>query len=559
MTLNLNALENLMRFREFTFERADGDEIPVVCSTDVEVARDGYLEVLEHTPAAVNLERAPLPLIDGHRRDSGPFGIVEQLRVAAGKLRGVVRFGNTARAKELLADVKAGILRSVSVAYSIDKYRMEGARLIATRWTPFELSTVTVPADPGAGFYRSAEEVMEIQEERDRAAAIVHAGRMFDTDSRVLDAIKSGESASSFRQKSVLDSATRPAELGMSKTELRRYSLSRALLRLTQPPGRETGFEDEISDELQRRHVDRNGVQLLNSPMGFLIPPDVAADILRRDLNVASSAAGGYLVSTENVPSWVELARARSVALTLGVESLDGLRSSISVPRELAGPAVSWLSTETSQATESTPSTGQVALTPKMAGAYVKVSRPLLLQSSPAVDRFLVRSLLRALGVAIDIAVLNGSGTAGQPLGLLNTAGIGSVTGTSLALAGVLEFQSDVGDALTAGCGYATTRAVAKLLAERQKATGTSTFLWEGNLYDGSLGGYRAMSSGNIPAATLVFGDWPSILLASWGTLAVEINPFAGFQAGIVGARVLHALDVGVLRPSAFAAASSVS
>ena len=171
MTLNLNALENLMRFREFTFERADGDEIPVVCSTDVEVARDGYLEVLEHTPAAVNLERAPLPLIDGHRRDSGPFGIVEQLRVAAGKLRGVVRFGNTARAKELLADVKAGILRSVSVAYSIDKYRMEGARLIATRWTPFELSTVTVPADPGAGFYRSAEEVMEIQEERDRAAA----------------------------------------------------------------------------------------------------------------------------------------------------------------------------------------------------------------------------------------------------------------------------------------------------------------------------------------------------------------------------------------------------
>ncbi len=561
MSINQQALMNLIRFRTFEFERAEGngDEIPCVVSSDAAINRGDYFEVLEHTPAAVDLQRQPLPLIEGHKNNETPIGVVDQLRIAGGKMRGVVKFRNTQRAKELLADVKAGVLRSVSVAYQILKYHTEGNRLIATKWMPYEVSCVACPADPGAGFYRSAGEIMDIQEERDRAVGILSAARMFDTEPDAYDAIKTGESVSEFRQRSVLGAATRPAALGLSRTELKRYSLSRAMLAISQPSGGENSFENEINEELQRRHVNEFGGQLVESANGFQIPPDVAADILRRDLSVGNAGAGGYLASTENLPSWVELARPRSVALSLGVAVLDGLRSSLSVPREVSGPSINWLTTELSQASESTPSLGQVALTPKTAGAYVEFSRQLLLQSSPAVDRFIVRSLLRALAVAIDVATLNGSGAAGQPLGLLNTPGIGSVTGTSLALSGVLEFQTDIGDAISPNSGYATTRAVASLLAQRQKATGTSAFLWEGNLREGILGGYRSMSSGNIPTAGLVFGDWPSIILASWGTLTVEINPFANFQAAIIGARVLHAMDVGVLRPSGFSFASTVT
>jgi HK97 family phage major capsid protein len=198
-------------------------------------------------------------------------------------------------------------------------------------------------------------------------------------------------------------------------------------------------------------------------------------------------------------------------------------------------------------------------LSPKTVSAYTEFSRQLLLQSSPAVDRFLTRILLSAVGVAIDVSVLNGSGASGQPLGIIGTPGIGSVTGTTLALAGVHEFQTDIGDALTATCGYATTRAVAKVLAERERLTGSGVSLWEGNLYEGTLGGYRAMSSGNIPTDHLVFGDWPKILLASWGTLAIEVNPFAQFQNAILGMRCIHSLDVGVLRPAAFSVATAVT
>jgi serine protease Do len=54
------------------------------------------------------------------------------------------------------------------------------------------------------------------------------------------------------------------------------------------------------------------------------------------------------------------------------------------------------------------------------------------------------------------------------------------------------------------------------VLAARQNFTGSSVPLWTGNLYEGLLGGFRSMTSGNIPTGVLAFGDWPSILLASW-------------------------------------------
>jgi hypothetical protein len=41
--------------------------------------------------------------------------------------------------------------------------------------------------------------------------------------------------------------------------------------------------------------------------------------------------------------------------------------------------------------------------------------------------------------------------------------------------------------------------------------------------------------------------------------LEVEVNPYANFQAGIIGVRAMYSLDVGVRRPFAFSYASSIT
>ena len=63
---------------------------------------------------------------------------------------------------------------------------------------------------------------------------------------------------------------------------------------------------------------------------------------------------------------------------------------------------------------------------------------------------------------AIDTAAINGSGSSNQPLGILNTSGIGSVAGGTNGLAPTLDHLLDlkkevaVDNADVASCGYLT-------------------------------------------------------------------------------------------------------
>ena len=94
----------------------------------------------------------------------GIIGVVEDARLegANGDRRGVarVRFSERADVEPIFGDVKAGIIRHVSVGYIIHKLEEvdpgnkrdeEPPVYRATRWEPVEVSLVAVPADAGAG------------------------------------------------------------------------------------------------------------------------------------------------------------------------------------------------------------------------------------------------------------------------------------------------------------------------------------------------------------------------------------------------------------------------
>ena len=149
----------------------------------------------------------------------------------------------------------------------------------------------------------------------------------------------------------------------------------------------------------------------------------------------------------------------------------------------------------------------------------------------------------------------------GAPVGIANTSGIGSVTGTSLAYEDILEFQTDVAaaNALAANCAYVTTPAVASLLAQRQKFSNTDTPLWEGGLIDGRVSGFRGVATNQVTAASMIFGDFAQVIIGEWGTLELAVNPVAGFAAGIVGIRAFQTVDVGIRYAGAFSRATSIT
>jgi HK97 family phage major capsid protein len=357
------------------------------------------------------------------------------------------------------------------------------------------------------------------------------------------------------------------SRLGLTSGETQRFSIARAITAAAAKDWAKAGFELEcsrsVAQKLGRVAEDYKfyiPFEVMERPLDVQVRQYLAG-LGRRDLTVATAGAGGFLVGTENV-GFIEMLRNRSVAFRMGARRLSGLQGSVTVPRQSAAATAVWLANEASTLTESQQTFVQMALSPKNVGAYTEISRQLLLQASPGAEGIVTDDLAQVTAIAADLGVLEGSGASGQPTGISGTSGIGSVSGTSLAAAGIIEFMTDIATANVTPSrpGYVTTAAVAGLLMVRPElpTTGT-TRLWMGNPWDGSLFGIPAMTSNQLTAASMIFGDWPEVVVAEWGVLEVEVNPYANFQAGIIGVRAIYSMDVGVRRPFAFSRATTIT
>ena len=121
-----------------------------------------FLEELEISEAAVDLSRlasGAAPFLAMHRSDTldGVLGVVETAWLDLEKYEGRarVRFATgDAQADRVWNLVAQGVVRNISVGYTVEKYEIrdiDGETVHrAVKWTPLELSAVTVPADAKA-------------------------------------------------------------------------------------------------------------------------------------------------------------------------------------------------------------------------------------------------------------------------------------------------------------------------------------------------------------------------------------------------------------------------
>jgi HK97 family phage major capsid protein len=591
--------------RELRFERSMVDEeartVEVAFASELPYERSWGIEILSTEPSAVRLGRLANggAVLVNHDTDD-QVGVVESVRLDADRMaRAVLRFGRSQRAQEVFQDVLDGVRRLVSVGYLIHEVKAEDSKATppvyrVTDWEPFEVSLVAVPADPRVGVGRSADiaagdeppaptveitinnisqEARAMTEATATPAAVaptVDAAAIRATETaRINEILALGRAhgkldlAEQFLDKPVeafksalldlkrsapTDSAP---ELGLSKTEVKRYSLLRAIRAINEGDfAKHAPFEAEVHRALSARYGER--------PKAIYVPLEVQ----KRDLTSGTGSQGGFLVETTNM-SFIDILRNRSIVQAAGATRMSGLVGNVAVPRQTGAATASWLSTEATAVAESDQVFGQMTLSPKNVAAYTEISRQLILQSDPSAENIVMNDLAAQVALAVDLAAVAGTAAAGQPRGILNTAGIGAVTGTTLAYAGILEFQSDViaanGLVNASAAAYVTTPAVAALLAARQRFTSTDSPLWNGPLYNGQVAGYNAFACTNMPAATAIFGDWSQLVIGEWGQLAVEVNPYANFPAGIIGVRAFYTVDIGVRYAASFSAATSIT
>jgi HK97 family phage major capsid protein/HK97 family phage prohead protease len=600
--------------RGLLFERAAINEeartATLAFASEAPYERHWGIEILDTTATSMRqgrLRSGANLLCDHDTKDV--VGVVESVEIGADRVaRAVVRFGKSVRAEEVWQDVKDGIRRNVSVGYLIHKAQLVETRdgletYRVTDWEPFEVSLVSVPADPTVGVGRSlevagaAEEPQPLQAketpletptpepiketktmttaaqeikietvaQRDHAkeiASIAKATTGVGVPELAMRAIQEGQTVEQFQQNLIRQISNKPlpdAGIGMSQEDTSAFSLVRLLNAMGNPDDiraqRAAGFEFEVCRAAADKHTHRE-------VKGMMVP----FEVLKRDLVAGTPTAGGNTVATNLLSgNMIDLLRNKMVLPGMGMQMLSGLVGNIAIPKVTGGATAYWVS-ESGSPTASEQAFAQVAMTPKTLAAQTAISRKLLLQSSIDVESFVQNDLARVLAQEIQRVAINGTGTNPQPRGILNTAGIGSVVGgTNGAVptwANIVQLETEIAqdNADEGTLGYLTNSRVRGRLKTTSKVSGQNGFIWEGG-----LNGYQAEVTNAVPSnlvkgtsgatcSAIIFGNFSDLIMGMWGGLELMVNPYANAAQGGVVVHAFQDVDLAVRNAESFAA-----
>ncbi|OEC32870.1 phage major capsid protein, HK97 family [Pseudomonas cuatrocienegasensis] len=534
------------------------------------------MEVLDHSADAVDLSRllSGAPLLFEHRR-AEQVGVVEDAWLASDrKIRARVRFSRSDEAEKIWRDVADGIRRNISCGYLIHDMvleRSEGGldHYRVTRWEPYEVSSVSVAADPTVGVGRSQEVTTNtitirgiamptptpaiddgkrsapapavtttttdpVAGERQRVADVIALGDRYNQRDLASEAISKGYSADQMRsmilerQSPAAPLSQAPAEqgardlpgfkkhqvsardLGVSEKEQEKYSLMRALNAAASGDWSKAGLERAINIAVAE--------EVKREARGFFVPHD----ILMRGLSKGAPGKGGELVTTELLlEQFADVLRNKTVMAQLGMKMLTGLEGDIDLPKKTTGSTFQWLG-EGEDALDSDFDFTTLNMTPKTIAGAIPLTRKLRKQASRSIEALIIEDLVDGMGVAIDYAMLAGPGGK-APLGLLNDIG---VPGLEYA-AGGITFGKLVDMLTTIGSYNADRGSLAYLTSviERGYALQTlknnvsgAAYLWDND----RVNGHKAEATNQVPADTWVFGDFSQVICGMWGVLDLK-------------------------------------
>lgn len=285
----------------------------------------------------------------------------------------------------------------------------------------------------------------------------------------------------------------------------------------------------------------------------------------RADLTVADAAFAGNLVQ-DTIGEVVEYLYPRTVLRDLGATFISGLRDGFDLINQDGAATATWEG-EVDANAETNPTVAKTAVRPKRLGAYTIFSKQLVNQAVVDVENWVRRELGIAVGQALEVAAINGSGSAPIPRGILNISGIGDVAGGTNGLvptwANLVELETDI-NAANAPMGrraYLTTPGVNGLLKTVKKDAGSGIFVNE----NGMVNGYPMMFTSNVPSTldkgtstgvchAIIFANWEELYVMQWGGIDLVVNPYSLDTTSQVRVTINSWWDIAVRHKESFSA-----
>ena len=623
------------RSGETTFAEKDERVYEFAFSSEFPVARNFGNEVLSHDDGAMDLDRLnnSAPLLFNHDPNK-VIGVVERAYVDKKKKKGYsrVRFSKNSFAEEVRQDVKDGILRNVSTGYVINDMEERDNDFLATNWQPYEVSIVATPADTSVGIGRSLVDsdtmsidenhsIMddkranadtasvvkphtpekEMPEEQNLEVVRSEATKKAQSDERTrireITALCNRHSLTEMGDQMIANGTTlnearanvleklgaKPIEtvtpVELNHKENREYKISAGIQALCDGnwdrPG--AGFAREVSQDIAKNSVTGGSSRSLFIPYSAL----------NRATYVTSGATtGGNIVATDlRADDFIEALRNNTVMVGLGVQVLSGLVGDVAIPRRSGVASTGYLSSETTAISQAESTFDQISMTPKTLATMSKFSRNMLIQATPGIEQLVRNDLSEGINVGLDLGILNGTGSSGQPTGIMQTSGIGSVAmgtnGGAITVDALVDLETalmeDNASVNADSISYVTNAKV--MGAIKKLKTSGGEYLVNNNLQALGRGatpiavnGYPLAMTNQVPSnltkgstsgscSAVVLGDFSQAILGLFGG-GVEITvgeDSDDFAKNLTSVKAVVAFDVAVRHAQSFAAILDVT
>ena len=255
----------------------------------------------------------------------------------------------------------------------------------------------------------------------------------------------------------------------------------------------------------------------------------------------------------------------------LGAEVMTGLVGNISIPK---GGSISggWVS-EGSNVAKKNPTFGQIPATPHTYGAYVDITRKLLLQSSINVQAKVLEWLMYACAAGIETAAFQGTGTSGAPKGLC-TALDGTAWGNAPTFDKIVDLiaATKTANSYKPSMKFVGNAGVWAKLAKTRDYEVLTDGTADGAKNVGAIGGCvrlldtatnkvigRDFVEANLmPNAKLLFGDFTQLAVCLWSGTDIIVDPYANDTNGGLRLVALQDSDILIKRPESFGLATGV-
>ncbi|EPR1416233.1 phage major capsid protein [Citrobacter koseri] len=425
-----NAIDESSRTVELSF----ASETPV----EREINGTLYNEILLCNPENVVLNRLNdgSPVLVEHD-PLRQVGIVENARVDMDKVcRATVRFSTLGSAQTIFGMILEGIRPKISVGYNIRDYYFEGNNLIVTRWEPYEISSVSTPADISVGIGRSLnsnneinledhqfmeeqenKEIVEEQPEAIEEEVITQEVKDVDTEAErslsietIVDALKESLNKDVEENRvrelksisGVLGINTEEAiKNGVSVEEFKR-SLNKETqsidkdIKMTQKSLIEQGLRS-LKGEVNELDSFEKGTRGYNANMN---------EMVRSTANTTSTVTAAGLVKEQLSDSYIRELLARTVLGQLPVTVFGGLAGlgNFSIPVANGMTPGARFYGEDEAVEDGFESFTKITLKPKMFAAGIKITKAMLL-SNAATERYVTDELLRQCADGLEKAV----------------------------------------------------------------------------------------------------------------------------------------------------------